>query len=196
METPVQENAVLSQNQPILPEQPKQNNFLVILLSVLLLLSISIAGFFAYQTQMLVNELTLLKSSPSPVSSAEPTMKPAGTFDNVDSWTTVKTEDGFSFKYPPIEAKSSIDFQFNNAYKSPDCLSKTKSETRFTNGQKLALDYYVYLNTGICSSDNLDRLVVNVQGYPPFVVLYEDSEKDLAMSFLDTIVSTFKSNNK
>lgn len=95
METLAQENVVLSQNQPILPEQPKQNNFLVILLSVLLLLSVSIAGFFAYQTQTLVKELTLLKSSPTLVSSAEPTLDPTA-----DWKTYTNAKYGFSFKYP------------------------------------------------------------------------------------------------
>lgn len=46
---------------PVAIEQPKQSNFLIILLSVLLLISVSIAGFFAYQTQKLVGELNKLK---------------------------------------------------------------------------------------------------------------------------------------
>lgn len=73
----------------------KQNNFLVILLSVLLLLSVSIAGFFAYQTQTLVKELTKLKSSSSPVSSIELTPDPT-----VDWKTYVNNDFGFSFYYP------------------------------------------------------------------------------------------------
>jgi hypothetical protein len=44
-------------NNPI--EQPKQNNFLITLLSILLLISVFIAGFFAYQTQRLVAELRI-----------------------------------------------------------------------------------------------------------------------------------------
>ncbi|KKP47245.1 MAG: hypothetical protein UR39_C0005G0058 [Candidatus Woesebacteria bacterium GW2011_GWA1_33_30] len=38
--------------------EPKNNNFLISLLSILLLLSCIIAGFFAWQTQNLVRELT------------------------------------------------------------------------------------------------------------------------------------------
>jgi len=45
-------------------QQPKTNSFLVILLSSLLIISCLIAGFFAYQTQKLVIELTLLRSEP------------------------------------------------------------------------------------------------------------------------------------
>lgn len=62
----------------VIVEPPKQSNFLVILLSVLLLLSVSIAGFFAYQTQKLVKELTILKteSIPTPEVTMEPTTEP------------------------------------------------------------------------------------------------------------------------
>ena len=73
-----QENTVLSQDHPILPEQPKQSNFLTVLLSVLLLLSVSIAGFFAYQTQKLVKELNLVKVVPTPATE-EPTIEPVAT---------------------------------------------------------------------------------------------------------------------
>jgi hypothetical protein len=41
-------------------QSPKKNNFLVILLSVLLLIACLIAGFFAYQTQKLANELRIM----------------------------------------------------------------------------------------------------------------------------------------
>lgn len=44
--------------QPIVPV--KTNNFLVVLLSILLFLAVSIAGFFAYQTQKLVKELRVM----------------------------------------------------------------------------------------------------------------------------------------
>lgn len=47
---------------PIAVEQPKQSNFLTVLLSILLIISISIAGFFAYQTQKLVGELDKIQT--------------------------------------------------------------------------------------------------------------------------------------
>lgn len=179
----------------VVVEQPKQSNFLVILLSILLLLSVAIAGFFAYQTQKLVKELTMLRVEPTPIATVEPTMKPVGAFDNIESWTTVKNEEGFSFKYPPLHSDSSVDFRFIDAISS-DCSSKVKSETRIINGQKLVLDYYIYLNKGICSSDGLNHLLIQVPGYPLFMTDYKDVDKDLAMSFIDTIVSTFKVDNK
>ncbi len=44
----------------------KQNNSIITLLSVLLLTSVIIAGFFAYRTQNLVKEITKLKSVSTP----------------------------------------------------------------------------------------------------------------------------------
>lgn len=81
--------------QPAPIEQPKQNNFLTIILSILLLISVSIAGYFAYQTQKLVKELTLLKSSPTPVSSSESTLDPTTNW-KIFIHPTYK----YQFKYP------------------------------------------------------------------------------------------------
>lgn len=57
----------------------KQSSFLVNLLSILLLVSCLIAGFFAYQTQNLVKELTKLKTSPKPIATIAPTPDPIPT---------------------------------------------------------------------------------------------------------------------
>lgn len=84
-------------------EFPKQNNFIVILLSILLLLSVSIAGFFAYQTQILVKELTLLKNFSNPIAQAitEQTTEPLTTTDPTVNWKTYNDEEnGYLFKYP------------------------------------------------------------------------------------------------
>lgn len=59
--------------------QPKQSNFLVILLSILLLVAVLIAGFFAYQTQKLVGELNTVKQEPTPTVTFEPTSEPVAT---------------------------------------------------------------------------------------------------------------------
>ena len=50
----------------VIPPATKNSSFLVTLLSVLLLISVFIAGFFAYQTQNLVKELTKTQITPSP----------------------------------------------------------------------------------------------------------------------------------
>ena len=86
-------------------QKPSTNSFLVILLSVLLLLSVIIAGFFAYQTQKLVKELTMLKTEPIPTPEVtmEPTTEPVATdsseVDPTANWKTYINKD-FSFKYP------------------------------------------------------------------------------------------------
>ena len=86
-------------------QKPSTNNFLVILLSVLLLLSVSIAGFFAYQTQKLVVEVTSYREqlTQTPVATTEPvaTNSPIVTTDPTANWKTYTNEKyGFSFKYP------------------------------------------------------------------------------------------------
>lgn len=87
-------------------QQPKQSNFIVILLSILLIISVAISGFFAFQTQKLVKELTLVRTEPSPVATVEPTIEPVETnkADIVDPAVSLKTYSnskyGFSFKYP------------------------------------------------------------------------------------------------
>ncbi len=96
--------------QPVLSakdNQPKTNNFLAILLSVLLFISVSIAGFFAFQTQKLVKELTALKAGEKVVALAtnEPTIEPVATesseTDPTANWKTYTNNTyGFLIKYP------------------------------------------------------------------------------------------------
>ena len=75
-------------------EKPKKNNFLVILLSILLLVACVMAGFFAYQTQKLANELRIIPTS-TPTASTEPTADPTA------DWMTYKnTSSNYEIKYP------------------------------------------------------------------------------------------------
>lgn len=100
-----QQNQNIDKNINLEPIVKKQNIFLVIILSVLLLISVSIAGLFAYQTQTLVKELTLLKSGQTPVSSTVPTPDPTA------GWKTYMNENaGFLLKIPSkIEEVSSTE---------------------------------------------------------------------------------------
>lgn len=191
METHAQENAVLSQNQPILPEQSKQNNFLVILLSALLLLSVSIAGFFAYQTQTLVKELTLLKSSPTPVSSTEPALDPTA------DWKTYNDEKNrFSFSYPEEVAVKKENGRISLYLKGFDYPLSLIPEAPHNWGEGLA-------------KDQLDKIYTKSFQYPdnPSRNMYSDSSvlfviefrtannKDQSKEYLsifDQILSTFK----
>lgn len=105
--------------------RPKPNNFLVILLSVLLLLSVSIAGFFAFQTQKLVNELTVLKTKENvvPVVTPEPEstfpMYTEPTADPTANWKTyTNTKYNFSFKYPSdFKINEMADEVYSTAYR-------------------------------------------------------------------------------
>lgn len=93
---------------PVQIEQPKKSNFLVVLLSVLLLFSISIAAFFAYQTQKLSDELRVKNSDLKIVST--PTQDPVSTdVPKVDPTSNWKTYTGklFSFKYP-VDARLEV----------------------------------------------------------------------------------------
>lgn len=89
----------------IVVQQPKQSNFLVILLSVLLLISVSIAGYFAYQTQRLVNELRVMSNESKQIS--EPTFEPGLEPEPIPleiitkDWKTyTNTKYKYTFKYP------------------------------------------------------------------------------------------------
>lgn len=68
----MQENNLIQT--PVTPVITSQSNFLVILLSILLFISVLIAGFFAYQTQKLVKELRN-----TAVATIEPTAEPVAT---------------------------------------------------------------------------------------------------------------------
>lgn len=115
------------QTVPTTPEIPqvkieKNNNFLVTLLSVLLLISVFIAGFFAYQTQNLVSELTKLQPTSTPIVEATPTPDPT-----VNWKTYTDNKLNISFKYPEdltirmnengvvefLDAKDQFAFNFN-----------------------------------------------------------------------------------
>lgn len=79
--------------------QVTKSSFLVILLSILLVISLSIAGFFTYQTQKLVNELRVmrdeLKQASTPTASTEPTTDPTM------GWKTYANKaHNVTFKYP------------------------------------------------------------------------------------------------
>jgi len=99
---------VVPEVQPVLVannQQPKTNSFLVILLSILLVISLAIAGFFAFQTQRLVKELTLLRTEPTPTATVEPTFEPIATgsseVDLTASWNTYTNNVlKYTIKYP------------------------------------------------------------------------------------------------
>jgi hypothetical protein len=75
----------------------KKDNFLITLLSSLLLISCLLAGFFAWKTQKLVSELRVATNilKPTPIATSTPTPDPTA------NWKTyVNTKYNFSLKYP------------------------------------------------------------------------------------------------
>ncbi len=96
---------------PVVQTEQKtdKSNFLIMLLSILLFISLSFAGFFAFQTQKLANELKdsriIPTTIPTLLPTAEPSSKPVATTkataDPTSNWKTYKNDQyGMSFKYP------------------------------------------------------------------------------------------------
>jgi len=85
-------------------QKPKKNNFLVILLSTLLLVACVITGFFAYQTQKLAKELSEFKNQNLATSTPEPESTfPMYTEPNnptADWKIYYNTKANYSLKYP------------------------------------------------------------------------------------------------
>lgn len=102
-------------------ETHRTNNFLTSLLSVLLIASVGVAGFFAYQSQRLSNELLTLKGKPvtqvdtpklEEVGNTESTPISVDTTLNWKSYSD--TNNGFSVKYPStwriVSMKNTVGF--------------------------------------------------------------------------------------
>lgn len=90
---------------PIFVEQPKESNFLTILLSVLLIISIAISGYFALQTQKLVKELAILKTEKEVTNTFGPTAESVAAdsseADLTANWKTyINTSSNYQISYP------------------------------------------------------------------------------------------------
>lgn len=82
-------------------QQPEKSNFITILLSVLLLVSLAISVFFAFQNQKLVKELALLKNDSTPVATVEPEVTNSASPDLTANWNTYTNNPSkYQIKYP------------------------------------------------------------------------------------------------
>ncbi|KKP47716.1 MAG: hypothetical protein UR39_C0003G0118 [Candidatus Woesebacteria bacterium GW2011_GWA1_33_30] len=192
---------------------PKQNNSLIILLSVLLLISCIIAGIFAYQVQNLTKEIKKLKTEQLL------TQTPAPTLDLTANWKTYTNED-LSFKYPSDWLRSgdviSPDmpgsphnnlypyglflnvFDKNatlktNAYTYSGCMKETSTQT--VNG--VFIKRFIEINTGQCKDrDQKQRIiwiVPSASSYGPSVaVFYQVDDSEQVEQIVTQILSTFK----
>lgn len=147
-------------------EQPKQNNFLTIFMSVLLVISVSISGFFAYQTQKLTKELTEIRTQESNViPSTEPTIEPtASTLNQTMDWKTYTNKAlGFELKYPPTFAiDKELNDQFNRATTFKDKNSTFEVMLKTSNG---SLDKYYYMDNPNFSKSTIGGKISNVYTY-------------------------------
>lgn len=93
------ESNTINSTQPTTIVEPSVNrsSFLVILLSILLIISCLIAGFFAWKTQQLVSKLRVMsnESKPTTIATASPTPDPTA-----DWKTYTDTKLGYSIQYP------------------------------------------------------------------------------------------------
>lgn len=99
---------------PVIQLPSKSNSFLIILLSILLFIALTIAGFFAFQTQKLVKELRVVRDelTQTPTASTKPTSDPTADLSRAESkdWKTYSNSKyNFTFKYPKyLENRGSI----------------------------------------------------------------------------------------
>jgi hypothetical protein len=192
-------------------DKPKTNNFLVILLSTLLLISCLASGFFAYQTQTLVKELTNLKSSPSPLVqvSMEPDIEPVASIDPTVNWKTYEG-DLFSFKYPSNWIKNG-DFILKGENPSirvviaeegslmNECMRQGQPDLR----TGFVVKNFTRVNNGeMCSGGDSTELeswiVKDINSYGPGLQIYYNSNEpanQLPNAIISNIISTFKFKN-
>ena len=163
---PVLPIAVSSQvEMPPLPDNPikKQVPWLMIVLAILLIASLAVAGFFAYQNYLLKNKAGLEKKpvvssstdvqTPSPATPKTPSLTP--TPDLYDGWLTY-SDNCYSFKYPSEVAL--IERKEENLIHLSLWGPTQRKETGFYDG--ISLTFSLPLNLGDLSlSDHVDNRV-------------------------------------
>lgn len=155
---------------PLENNSPKANNFLVILLSILLFISVSISGFFAYQTQKLVRELQENRDTEEAVETTEPTVEPVATEDSeVDptaNWETyTNTKLGFEIKHP---TSVKISKEFNDQYnRATEFTGKdTKFSIMLRSGYGIDIKNYFFMDAPISGTTSLAGNPANIYKMP------------------------------
>lgn len=199
---------------PTNDQQPKTNGFLVILLSILLITSLAIAGFFAFQTQKLVKELTFLRTEPTPMATTEPTTEPVATssseVDPTAGWKTyTNTEIGFNLRYPTgwsmisanLPRVASFDTKSNNSgeffiayHKNIDDLSKWLTDNqagKIIDNKNINGNQFLIVKGGVLNVSREYFTKVGTNNYVRLVV-EPFPNSAVADSTIDQILSTFK----
>lgn len=154
--TPVPTNEVMENS------QPRNNNLLVVLLSVFLFISIVAAGFFVYQNQKLVKELKVSKTA---------TLKdtdyiPSGANETI-VWETYSNEqNGYSIKFP------------KNNYIRLGCMDEWLTAVKYTT------DIPTPLTMEACERDGRYNLLEvkaheTIQGEPEQTEYYDILQSDI-----------------
>ena len=177
----------------------KKNDFIVMFLSVSLLISVFIAGFFAYRTQNLVKEITKLRVVPTPIATPTPTPDPTA------DWKTYTNYDyGFSFKYP-----TEITVKEEFLYDSKSIFTKSEKPLMLylkdsSNKSLIYIDPELPLSTGIVKEHGtklLGTISVNYEKYENTTHYSKLGNKTLPLFSIDVytsrpeidqILSTFK----
>lgn len=198
-------------------EPIKNNGFLVSLLSILLLIAVLIAGFFAYQTQNLVKKISILQVIPTP------TFSPTSD-SNISQKTFINTLMKYTFNYPSslniqdIGAEDGVNKSINNQNgdRILTILSvKNKNKLSLANSYKAESCYELTCDMLISPTDkitaktnitinNQDVLLVNTQNENILSKYYFFNNRDTITVFkidylseydtslIDEIISTFK----
>lgn len=198
--------------------KPRSNNPLIALLSVLLLTSVLIAGFFAYQTQKLVKELSVVRTnvevveaSPEPATSpiTIATDKPSVSSPNPTmNWKTFTNSD-FTYKFPDTwsigqggqalvadtAGAGATNFSKDMVMYN-ECMKLDKTDIV---GDKM-VKYYSYIYSGeSCSNKadlgNYEAWITKAGGdgfQPGIIYMYNTTSYPTSFTIFQQILSTFK----
>lgn len=147
-------------------ENPKPlplNNILLLISAV----SLTLAGYFIYQTRELQKRLAAIESSQMPTT-VEPTPPPAGgPIDETANWKTyANTKLGFELKYPPsVQIDKELNDQYNRAtlFKGDNLNFEVMLRK---NPGNITLDNYYYMDTQIKQKTTLAGNLANVYEMP------------------------------
>jgi hypothetical protein len=193
-------------------QQPKKSNFLVILLSILLFISVVIAGFFVLQTQKLTEELiTKEDKSGGDTATVEITLPTTSPVSVNKNWKKYTNSD-FSYQYPEewTEGQSGQTIVSNQA--GANITNFTKDMPMYNECMKLEITnitndllvkYYSYdLGTEMCSNqanmNNKEAWITKVDGdgfQPGLIYDYNEVIYPNSLKVFDQILSTFKFTN-
>lgn len=222
----MQENNIPVTQSPSEPEiqieqQPKQSNFIVILLSILLIISVAISGFFAFQTQKLVKELETLRNQEKLVKVVipEPVATESSEIESTADWKTYSNQKyNFTFRYPGnwnkddagsliaisnTQSNYSLQIDATEVYEGGYCYTWDK-ETKISIAGKSARmrnGKFTEKPAEICGTPNLkddNRMVTQIFiPYKSSIELlinyyYPVADLDVAKVTLTQIISTFK----